>query len=461
MIDPDGYIDQFYIVNKEALAKPPKNRHSNFNYSRLSNENKLVQIKIEIKLKEDLIINERIDWDLTKEKKSAKIFGDKLVDGLIDIIDEGLIEYNKENIKNQILDSLLLHVEKNTSLPRLHLIKKDNDIISNNQLCINCNTVIFNQEYCVNCMHIFEKKEKKQVEKVDPEIDEFRQTERQRILELRQKNVEIEDLVGAEVKDKKICKKCGEINFATAIDCKNCKLKFPFITYFDTNVDQTYSVHFWDKINKNSIIQQLKSFSNFFLQEDFCNLKYLLSKIKSVVKKEYEEVLTEDAYYDLMYYLDKTYYYFSNPTSTTEKVFDAAYYTKHLKNRPKFRMLNFNNLVDIKEGWLNDTFADKNMEEKFSDKLRNSDPNLKKKRGRPKKMDIFKADLSKFNDTQITMEDRDNLLKSDFIPDDDVHYDFCGKCGEEGKLICCETCSSSFHFDCLGYDRVNFLFNIK
>ncbi len=36
-----------------------------------------------------------------------------------------------------------------------------------------------------------------------------------------------------------------------------------------------------------------------------------------------------------------------------------------------------------------------------------------------------------------------------------MHYDFCGKCEETGKLICCETCSSAYHYECLGYDRVS------
>jgi hypothetical protein len=45
-----------------------------------------------------------------------------------------------------------------------------------------------------------------------------------------------------------------------------------------------------------------------------------------------------------------------------------------------------------------------------------------------------------------------------------MHYDFCGKCKEPGKLICCETCSSAYHFECLGYEKVFFFalkFNFK
>lgn len=36
-----------------------------------------------------------------------------------------------------------------------------------------------------------------------------------------------------------------------------------------------------------------------------------------------------------------------------------------------------------------------------------------------------------------------------------MHYDFCGKCQDPGKLICCETCSSAYHFECLGYEKVS------
>lgn len=70
-------------------------------------------------------------------------------------------------------------------------------------------------------------------------------------------------------------------------------------------------------------------------------------------------------------------------------------------------------------------------------------------------MEIFKNDVNKETEVQINFENRDMLLKSDlFMYDDLLHYDFCGKCFGEGKLICCETCSSAFHYECLGYDRV-------
>jgi ribosomal protein L40E len=454
MIDPEGYICDYYEINRDYLSHPPKMKFQNINFSKLSPEKKHAQVTISLMLNYKLIIKEKINWNLEDDRKSPYIFAKNFVDRLKDSIEPDLIEFNITNIKNQILEGLLEHIDKNTYIPKLRLAKKENE---NNQTCLNCDSVIFNQEYCVNCMFIFEKRvEKKTIEKVEPVLDEFRQTERQRILELRQKNVNIEDLAlsYSETKDKKVCKKCGEINMTTAVECKNCKYKFPFITYFDKSVNQSYSVHFWDKINRNSTVQQLKNFGDFFRQEDFCSLKYLYNKIKSVIKKEFEEILTEEAYEDLLYFLEKSYFAFSNPTITTERVFDSAYYNKFSKTRPRTRMMNFNSLNDIREGWLNDTLPDNNVEELRDEKVRVIDPNLKKKRGRPKKLEIFKTELSKFNDIQITHAERDNLLKTDFIPEEDVHFDFCGKCEEEGKLICCETCSSAFHFECLGYDRV-------
>jgi len=94
-----------------------------------------------------------------------------------------------------------------------------------------------------------------------------RQTERQRILELRQKtsnNVEtVTTSYTNDGKEKKICKKCGEVNSPMANICKACKFKFPLSFVFDSNVSNNYSIHFWDKINKNNTIQMLKNFGSY------------------------------------------------------------------------------------------------------------------------------------------------------------------------------------------------------
>ena len=103
---------------------------------------------------------------------------------------------------------------------------------------MNCNTVIYNSEFCINCMYVFEKKiEKRQKNdnsnQNNDKTEEQRPTERQKIIELRNKSSNITENVSVacnqEGKEKKICKKCGEVNNAIAIDCRICKFKFPTV----------------------------------------------------------------------------------------------------------------------------------------------------------------------------------------------------------------------------------------
>lgn len=60
-------------------------------------------------------------------------------------------------------------------------------------------------------------------------------------------------------------------------------------------------------------------------------------------------------------------------------------------------MLNFNNLVDVKEGWLPENLPEKKIEEPKKEEVKKTegDNMIKKKRGRPKKIEIFKNDNSK------------------------------------------------------------------
>jgi hypothetical protein len=323
MIEPDLYINEFYQLNHTSMAKPIQNKYTNLNFSRLAPERKLAGIKIDILLRRDFTIREYVDWDLNDEKRTPKLFADKIVKQLSDLIDPNLIDYNKLNIKNQILDQLLEHVDRNTFFPRLRLIKKEGET-GNSQTCPNCNILIQNPDVCVNCMFVFEKKvDKKIIVTKEPnnveKPEDLRQTERQRILELRQKNINVNDVAVSytqEGKEKKSCKKCGEVNVYNANECKSCKYKFPLVNYFDINLNQNYSVHFWDKVNKNSTVQQLKNFQEFFSQEDFTSLKYLYEKTKTVLNNEFEDILTEEAFNELKLFLDKAYFSFSNPTYT-------------------------------------------------------------------------------------------------------------------------------------------------
>lgn len=234
MIEPDKYIDEYYAFNEASVSRAPQSKYSNLNFSRLASDRKLVCLKIDIVLDNNVIIRERLDWDLNDHKKSPEIFAQILVENLSSIIGAELLEFNLTSIRNQIMDQLLEHIDKNTYLPKMKPMKKDNDFNPSNQLCPNCNTTIYNSDYCINCMFIFEKKlDKKFVVSKEsaPAQDELvRQTDRQRILELRQKNIGVSESTIAymsEKKEKKSCLKCGEVNLMNAIECKSCKFKFP------------------------------------------------------------------------------------------------------------------------------------------------------------------------------------------------------------------------------------------
>ena len=36
----------------------------------------------------------------------------------------------------------------------------------------------------------------------------------------------------------------------------------------------------------------------------------------------------------------------------------------------------------------------------------------------------------------------------------DLNFSWCGVCGKEGDLLCCEFCPCAFHIKCIGLDRV-------
>jgi hypothetical protein len=461
MIEPDLYIDSFEEIARTKLENSTNFRITTLNnFYRLTPEQKVIQVNISITLNENLVVKEKIDWDLNYEKRSPFEYAKRLVDELVksNVISQELLLVNIQSITNQIIDEILEYLKKFNNVPKTLIFKKEVDYLPSNSHCVYCDSVILNTESCVNCRNYFEKRDTKKAILEQPITEEFRQTERQRIIELKQKNMNIEEVAvsySQEGKEKKICKKCGEVNHSSVLECRACKFKFPAVTYFDLNMDYVYSLNFWHKINKNTTIQQLKNFSDYFYSQDFNSLFYLYNKIKNVIKLEFQEMLTEEAYSELLFNIDRYYTIFSKPTKTTDKIFDNAYCNKFNKNKVKTKVMNFNQLLDIKEGWLNDNFPDKNYDEKIEE-FKFLDPNYKRKRGRPKKMGIFKNEEEEIiYENPINLIERDNLLKKDLICDEDLHYDFCGICEDEGKLICCETCSASYHFECLGYDKVN------
>jgi hypothetical protein len=332
----------------------------------LSNEKKSPEkfSEIFIDLLKDIIDKDLIE--LNKKRISKQIYSQ-----LLNHIDKNTIFTKLKMTKK---DGEIFQ-QVNNNLREINLINSNNNNINNNPssseliankyfhlatnnfYCNNCNSYYYNSESCLNCINLLDKKynlissmQNQGISQSQLQIqlngfnnnsnynnnnnsnleENQRQTERQKILEAKQKNINITESVPisytVEGKEKKICKKCGEINTRAASECRDCKHKFPLVTHFDINVDQTFSVHFWDKISKNSTIQQLKNFADNFLIEDFCSLKYLYNRVKYVIKTQYEEILTEEAIFDLYDSLSRAYFSLSNTTLTVSG-FYILYFT--------------------------------------------------------------------------------------------------------------------------------------
>ena len=541
MLSLDEYIN---FKNKEKLQDFLKNQNEfqnsiNFNsidLSSLTPEQKIIQIKLTYKISEYLIIKDKIDWDLVIRKKSIEKYIDLFLKKISPFIEKPeLIEENRKSLTRQFFEQIIEQLIKINKFPKFHVIEKKSELNGINELCPKCHTMKINQDMCVNCFYKYksdknsdknnnlnlkdENKKKLNVNNNNKIAEDNNKinilNERQRILSLRQKSINIEEGNG----DEKLCKKCNEINEKINIYCIKCGSKFPIVTCIDskninssvnnddetnlinTQINNNYCIYFFEKIYKNHIISQLKDFGDYFNPEDFSSLKFLYSRTKEIIRKYYQDIITLDAYEELMNYLDSIYALYSKPSPSSFKIFNKAYEVKYHKERPLTNELNFNDLSDdIREGWLpendvNTKYIKQNNHNKnikiYDNIIRNNnkkdeddeiietmmisgDPGTtikkfdaldseamltRRKRGRPKKIDIFKEEaksqVKEINTVEILPSDRKQLLISDIIVENNelLHFDFCGECGGQGRLICCETCPTSYHFECVGYDR--------
>ena len=544
MLSLDEYIN---TKNEEKLLKLLKNEKDlensfNFNSIDLSNltpEQKIIQIKLYYKISEYLIIKDKIDWDLVFRKKSIENYIDIFLQKMKPFFEKPeLMEENRKILRRQFFEQIIEQLIKLNKFPTFHTLDTKNEINGLNELCSKCHTVKVNRDSCINCYHKFDddnsenynnnsNKENKKynissnnLNKVGEENNKINAiNERQRTLSLRQKNINLEENNG----DEKKCIRCSEINDKYSLYCSRCGGRFPIATCLDSNninnnvysiynknetesnmicnqINNNYCIYFFEKLNKNHIVSQLKDFKYYFQEEDFSSLKYLYFRTKEIIEKYYKDIITWDAYDELENYLDSIYSLFSKPSSTSFKVFNKAYEARYHKERPLTNELNFNDLTDdIKQGWLpendvNTKYIKQSAPNKniriYDNIIRNSnndeddeiietmmisnapgasqkkydemDPDnmlTRRKRGRPKKMDIFKEKIDQdkeINTVEILPSERSQLLKSDIIQENGeiLHFDFCGVCGGQGKLICCETCPTSNHPECVGYDRV-------
>ena len=251
MLSLDEYIN---LKNKEKLLELINNQREfqnslNFNSIDLSNltpEQKIIQIKFFYKLSDDLIIKDKIDWDLVVRKKSIELYIDLFLKKLSPFFERPqLIEENRKSLRRQFFEQIIEQLIKINKFPTFHVIDKKSNLNGINELCPKCHTIKVKKDICINCLYKFkgdknseknnnlinkeEIKKKLNINnnKIPEESNKINLlNERQRTLSLRQKSINIEE----GNTDEKICKKCTEINDKINLYCIKCGEKFPIVS---------------------------------------------------------------------------------------------------------------------------------------------------------------------------------------------------------------------------------------
>ncbi|MCQ2816832.1 MAG: hypothetical protein MJ252_06165, partial [archaeon] len=132
-----------------------------FDFYSISKQDKIIQINLEVKLKETLIVKFKINWDLSKDNNCPEIFSEKFVEKIKNLFESSeLMENTKRNIVTQIYDQIISSVCKLNRIPKFKIIKvKTKEETPNplkmNDTCDNCGFIKYNNEYCINCNYCF------------------------------------------------------------------------------------------------------------------------------------------------------------------------------------------------------------------------------------------------------------------------------------------------------------------
>lgn len=261
MISLDEYIN---TKNKEKLLNLIKNEkefENSFNYnsidlSNLTQEQKIIQIKLYYKISDYLIIKDKIDWDLVFRKKSIEAYIDLFLKKISPFFETPeLIEENRKNLRRQFFEQIINKLIQLNKFPTFHVLDNKNELNGINELCPNCHTVKVNHDTCINCFSKFDDESSENynynnygnkdinmrkynasnnnLSKIGEESGKVNMiNERQRTIYLRQKIIEEGN------SDEKKCNNCGEINEKYSLYCIRCGVKFPIASCIDsTNIN--------------------------------------------------------------------------------------------------------------------------------------------------------------------------------------------------------------------------------
>ena len=85
-------------------------------------------------------------------------FAKELVENL-NIYSKDVAEETVRKIEGSILSQIITHIEKNTTFTRIRLNRREEDLVTNQLICINCDSaLIANADYCAHCCFQYDRK---------------------------------------------------------------------------------------------------------------------------------------------------------------------------------------------------------------------------------------------------------------------------------------------------------------
>lgn len=434
MLDPEIYFED--ALEKQKLRSSIKCPRQQPNYHKLNTERMIVPIVLCVKVKNDLVIRDRFDWDLGKQYRSPYLFAKGLREKL------NLSDMEEANIASSIFEQLIEHIERYTIQTRTRIPKKLEEHAASNLTCLQCNSILYSNDICRACGVSLEKLRQKygnlngltqENKTVEDESHSQRQTERQRTLESSRRRQE--PSVGG---NKKVCKKCGEYNHILSIECRQCAKPISGSTKKLKNINETLAYHFWKILNRDSQFAQMLFQNDSIKEEDFLSVHRLYKKLNAAVSESSGLSLTSTKVNELLINLNYSY----------ERILIGC--TIDQLNNSSLPLKGDNEIKDLDITSIHMTAA--SSEPNYSSqnttmidyRQKLYRPELQcRRRGRPRKYPLPEP-ISKEN-PEIYEEEGEAKYKED----KDQSMSECGVCGEPGQLICCEACPSVYHLSCL------------
>lgn len=86
-------------------------------------------------------------------------------------------------------------------------------------------------------------------------------------------------------KERKVCKKCGEVNPFFRNECSKCRFKFPKTRGLHNSSlsSDSYTLYFWDMLHSDPLFSSIGEVNDYLEERDFMCVRDLYKKIKEIL----------------------------------------------------------------------------------------------------------------------------------------------------------------------------------